>query len=102
MSNISLANRNGAGDALSRRGQSSEDEPEDSDEADNYFDTQLCHIYISGNQDDLTAHIYLQNGYEGKGLVLGRYLETLQRDRSAIAVIMEEIPKFLSVGWLPI
>ena len=74
-------NKNGAADALSRRGRSSQDDPDDlEDDADDYFDAKLYHAYISDPGSNLTARVYLHEGeYEGEDLILGQYLETLQR-----------------------
>ena len=41
-------NKNGAGDALSRRGQSPHDYPDPEDDADDYFDAKLYHASNAG------------------------------------------------------
>jgi len=75
--------KNGAADALSRRGVSQDEPEEPEEEADDYFDVKLYHAYVStpSSKDyDYTARIYLHEGeYDGDDLVLGQYLETLQR-----------------------
>ena len=74
-------NKNGAADALSRRGAGLADPPEDENDADDYFDTKLYSMRTSyGNARSHTARIYLHKAeYDGDDLVLGRYLETLRR-----------------------
>jgi len=74
-------NKNGAADALSRRGKAPEDTDEPEDEADDYFDAKITAIQVYNRQyGPLIARIYLHEAeYEGDDLVLGRYLETLQR-----------------------
>jgi len=76
-------NKNGGADALSRRGQASEDDPDDSD-PDDYFESCLYNLRLEVQQSEHgpqnhTARIWLLEGeYEGQDLILGRYLETLQ------------------------
>ena len=75
-------NKNGAADALSRRGAGPEDSPvEDEDEADNYFDAKLYSIQVLDRSvSSPTARVYLHEAdYNGDDLILGRYLETLRR-----------------------
>jgi len=72
-------NKNSAADALSRRGLTAEDPDESEDESDDYFDGQLYSMYVTENNSPI-ARIYLHEGeYEGDDLILGRYLENLQR-----------------------
>ena len=94
-------NKNGGADTLSRRRQAPEDDPDDSD-PDDYFDSRLYSITthsdhfsansapsgepalqtVHGPPDHLNhlAWIYLLEGeYDGQDLLLGQYLETLQR-----------------------
>jgi hypothetical protein len=74
-------NKNGGADALSRRGHSPYDDFDDSD-PEQYFDSRL-----NATSGDIAhgpplhhGRIWLLEGeYEGPDLVLGRYLETLQR-----------------------
>lgn len=82
-------NKNGGADALSRHGEGPQDPPEDENEADDYFDVKLYSIQASEQRSDWnyspTARIYLPNAeYEGDDLILGRYLETLQRPEGMI------------------
>ena len=75
-------NRNGGADALSRRGQSPEDPPEDENEADDYFDAKLYSIQASDRDSDWNlssmVRIYLHNAdYEDDDLILRHYLKTL-------------------------
>lgn len=74
--------KNGADDALSRHGRSPNDELGAEDDADNYFDAKLYDAYVSDQRYhyDYTPQIYLHEGeYEGDNLILGQYLESLQR-----------------------
>ena len=74
--------KNGGADALSRRGLAPEDGIEDENEADDYFDAKLCGVSVT-EEPPLLARIYLHEAeYDGDDLVLGRYLETLQRPDS--------------------
>ena len=53
-------NKNGAADALSPRGRSPHDDPEDpEDNADDYFDAKLYHAYISNPRSNFTTRVYL-------------------------------------------
>jgi hypothetical protein len=71
--------KNGGADALSRRGLSPDDGFEDENEADDYFDAKLYGITVTA-EPPLLTRIYLHEGeYDGDDLVLGQYLETLQR-----------------------
>ena len=76
-----LGNKNGTADALSRRSAGPADLPEDEDDADDYFDAKLYSIQASYCAAySPTARIYLHDAeYDGDDLILGRYLETLQR-----------------------
>ena len=72
--------KNGAADALSRRGQSPNDDAEDPDEADDYFEAKLYSISVSQQPLSPIARIYLHEGeYEDDDLILERYLESLHR-----------------------
>ena len=81
--------KNGAADALSRRGAAMEDDSED-DETDSYFEAKMYGIMVSvsnlvsviqsSKALDVVARVYLHEGeYEGDDLLLGQYLETLWR-----------------------
>ena len=81
--------KNGAADALSRRGAAMEDDSED-DETDSYFEAKMYGIMVSvsnlvsviqsSKALDVVARVYLHEGeYEGDDLLLGQYLETLRR-----------------------
>ena len=77
--------KNGAADALSRRGYCEEDgELLDDDAVDNFFDAKMYSVMVeptdnvSVDVEILRVHL---NGrkYEGEHLVLGKCLSTLQR-----------------------
>jgi transposase InsO family protein len=69
--------RNGAADALSRRQASPADS--DSDSIDDYFESQLYATSVS-IVEGYTVRIWLHEAdYEGDDVVLGHYLETLER-----------------------
>ena len=72
-------NKNGAADGLSRRGKTPEDES-DSD-PDDYFESKLYSISADFLPSaTTTTRVYLNEGeYAGDDLILGRYLETLER-----------------------
>ena len=71
--------KNGGADALSQRGRAPSEDIEDEDEADDYFDAKLYGITIA-TEPPLLARVYLHEAeYDGEDLILGRYLETLQR-----------------------
>src|SRR5436189_450241 len=81
--------KNGAADALSRRGAAMADDSED-DETDSYFEAKMYGIMVSvsnlvsviqsSKALDVVARVYLHEGeYEGDDLLLGQYLETLRR-----------------------
>ena len=73
-----MAKRGGA-DALSRRGLAVGDGSEDENEADDYFDAKLYGTMITA-EPPLLARVYLHEAeYDGDHLILGQYLETLQR-----------------------
>jgi len=74
--------KNGGADALSRRGKAPEDSDEDENEVDDFFEAQLYSISLSerNTYDNPIARIYLHKAkYEDDDLILGQYLETLQR-----------------------
>src|SRR5271154_5254608 len=76
--------KNGSADALSRREQSSQD-PQDDFDDDTYFDSKIYNVRYTapdGHSNDpyhLSRIWLLQGEYEGSELILGQYLETLQR-----------------------
>jgi hypothetical protein len=71
--------KNGGADALSRRGLSPDDGSEDENEADDYFDAKLYGTTVTA-EPPLLARVYLHEAeYHGDDLILGQYLETLQR-----------------------
>jgi hypothetical protein len=73
-------NKNGAADALSRRGQSIEDDEESEKDTDEYFEARMYGIAVAGDPKPLMARVYFHEGeYMGDDLTLGQYLETLQR-----------------------
>jgi len=90
-----LGNKNGAADALSRRGAGPADPPEDENDADDYFDAKLYSMRASyGNASSHTAWIYLHEAeYDGDNLVLGRYLETLRRPSDMTDEEFEQLRK---------
>jgi hypothetical protein len=70
-------NKNGAADALSRRGAASTDS--DDDDVDDYFDAKLYNITARPPRNP-TARVWLIDGeYSGDDLEIGTYLETLRR-----------------------
>ena len=72
--------KNDVADALSRHGQSSNDDAEDSDEIDDYFEAKLYSISISQQSLSLIAWVYLhKKKYENDDLILEHYLESLHR-----------------------
>jgi hypothetical protein len=72
-------NKNGGADALSRRGQAPEDNKEDETEADDYFDAKLYSITAANPLYNL-SRVYLHEAdYDSEDLILGQYLETLER-----------------------
>jgi hypothetical protein len=72
-------NKNGAADGLSRRGKSPEDESDD--DPDDYFESKLYSTSANPlSLHDPLARVYLcEEEYTGDDLMLGRYLETLER-----------------------
>jgi len=86
-------NKNGGADALFRRGQSLQDEDEEENEADDYFDTKLYAITASNRLYDL-SQVYLHEAdYDGEDLVLGHYLETLERPDSFTDLQYQQLRK---------
>jgi hypothetical protein len=70
--------KNGAADSLSRRGRGPDDESDD--DPDDYFESKLYSVTAAPSSAGLLAHIYLcEDEYTGDDLILGRYLETLER-----------------------
>lgn len=88
-------NKNNGADALSRRGKAPEDDDEeDENEADDYFDAKLYEITATGRSVNPVAQIYLHEAeYDGNDLVLGRYLETLQRPRELTDLQYQQLRK---------
>jgi hypothetical protein len=73
-------NKNGAADALSRRGQSNEDDEESERDTDEHFEARMYGITVAGDPKPSMACVYFHEGeYMGDDLILGQYLETLQR-----------------------
>jgi hypothetical protein len=74
-------NKNGAADALSRRLPSSDEAESDADSTDDYFESKLYAISVNPDlvEDYLVQVWFQQADYEGDDLLLGRYLETLER-----------------------
>ena len=75
--------KNGAADALSRRGYCEEDEDLSDDAVDEYFEVKLYSIMVGPVYDSGTnvevLRIYLNEAeYEGDDLILGKYLSTLR------------------------
>jgi transposase InsO family protein len=71
--------RNSVADGLSRRGAAPEDDDED-DDIDSFFDAKLYAIHYRSEPSAMLSHVYLLDSeYSGEDLVLGRYLETLER-----------------------
>ena len=73
-------NKNGGADALSRRG-ISELDPEENEDVDAYFDSKIYSItYDTLDTLQVIGRVWLLQGeYEGSDLMLGQYLETMQR-----------------------
>ena len=74
-------NKNGGADALSRRGRAPEDLTDDENDADNYFEAKLNTIRAAPSRShDVLVGVWLKDAeYMGDDLVLGKYLESLQR-----------------------
>lgn len=79
-SDSTTGNKNSGTNALSGRGFGTEDPSEDEDEADECFDPKLYSIQISDwVLNSPTPRVYLHEAdYNGNGLLLASYLETLQ------------------------
>ena len=72
-------NKNGAADALSRRNAAIDESESDPESADEYFESKLYSITVA-LASIYNAQVWLQQAdYEGDDLILGRYLETLER-----------------------
>ena len=73
--------KNGAADALSRRGKALDDsDVEDGDTANDYFKSKLYAISADRMEPDYTAQVWvIRNEYTGDDLLLAQYLESLQR-----------------------
>src|ERR1700694_6038259 len=76
--------RNGGPDALSRRGRSRNSESDSESDAeesktDAYFESKMCNITVEDSRAT-TTRVWMHEGeYEGEDLVIGKYLETLER-----------------------
>jgi hypothetical protein len=70
--------KNGAADALSRRGKAPEDGESD-DDVDDFFDAKLYNISVDFVSNRMARVWLLEGEYTGDDLVIGRYLETLRR-----------------------
>lgn len=71
--------KNGAADALSRRGLAPEDEEEGENDTEDYFDARMNGVYVS-DVSVLCARVYLHSAeYSGDDLLIGEYLTTLRR-----------------------
>ena len=93
-------NKNSSADALSRRGQAPEDPTEDENDADNYFEAKLGAISAAPVGRSLLINIWLKEAeYDGDDLVLGRYLESLERpvdiDDAEFAKLRKKSKNFL-------
>lgn len=63
-----------------RRGKAEEDSEEEDDEVDDFFEASMYGLAVSGVDSNPVARVWLREGeYDGDDLVLGRYLETLER-----------------------
>jgi hypothetical protein len=74
--------KNGAADALSRRGTAPEDSDNDDDDMDDYFDMKIYNTSVSPISfiSASIAYIWLINDeYSGSDLQIGIYLEILQQ-----------------------
>jgi hypothetical protein len=70
--------KNGAADALSRRGHAPEDSDSEED-VDDFFDAKLYNIYVDSGSDRVARVWLLEGEYSGSDLAIGQYLETLQK-----------------------
>src|SRR5271170_1644294 len=72
-------NKNSGADALSHRIPATDDMESDPESTDDYFELKLYSV-TAAPVEDYNAQIWFQQGdYEGDNLVLGRYLEMLER-----------------------
>jgi hypothetical protein len=73
--------KNGGPDALSRRGRAPEDEEEDENEVDEYFEGKMYSLTAeSVSTRGPVARVWMLEGeYDGEDLMIGEYLETLER-----------------------
>lgn len=71
--------KNGAADALSRRGHAAEDSDE-KDDVDEFFDAKLYSTWVGQLQKSLIARVWLvEEEYEGEDRRIAEYLKTLRR-----------------------
>jgi len=70
--------KNGAADTLSRRSKAPEDSDSEED-VDDFFDMKLYNISVDSGSDMMVQAWLLEEEYFGSDLIIGRYLETLQR-----------------------
>ena len=85
--------KNGVIDSLSRRGQGPEDESDD-DDPDDYFESQLYSVSAGSlAQTSPFTRVYLCEEYTDDDLVLGRYLETLERSEGFSDVDYQNLRK---------
>ena len=86
------SNKNNAADSLSRRGQDPEDESNDN--PNDYFESQLYSVSArSLAQARPLTRVYLCEEYTDDDLVLGRYLETLERPEGLSDVDYQNLRK---------
>ena len=71
--------KNGAADALSQRGKGPKDEEEVEDEADDYFETRLYAVSVTGMPDTGSAVYFEPADYSGDDRYIGEFLSTLRR-----------------------
>ena len=88
--------KNGAADALSRRGRAPEDSDEDED-VDAFFDAKLYNVSAHQGEDpnpNPIARIWLVEGvYEGEDLRIGQYLESMERPEGLTTPQFRSFPK---------
>jgi len=72
-------NKNRTADALSRRIPVTDDSESDPQSTDDYFESKLYSITAAPVEDYNVQIWFQQADYEGDDLILGQYLETLER-----------------------
>ena len=78
-------NKNGAADALSRRGHCEADGELTDDKVDEFFEAKMYSITAGPVEEDISVNFQVlrvrlnEEEYEGEDLLLGKYLATLQR-----------------------